>query len=82
MKKQDIPLILTDLVYHVDIDGIVKVKNWTFWWNGEEAHEHECTDQSVSLIPLLGEVDNSPVAQEDLLSILQQSDKSVLTSIR
>jgi len=37
-------LLLTDLVYHVDIIGIVDVKNWAFRGDGEEAHEHECSD--------------------------------------
>jgi len=53
---------LTNFVDHVDIVGVMDVKNGAFGWDSKKSHEHECADQSCPLIPLLGEVDDCPVA--------------------
>jgi len=53
---------LANFVDHVDIVGVVDVQNGALCWDSEESHEHESSDQSGPLIPLLGEVDDCPIA--------------------
>lgn len=72
---------LMDFVHHVDIVGIRNVNHWALWWSSEETHEHECTNQTCSVLSFLGKVDNGMLTEENLLSILQQSHKRILAGV-
>lgn len=71
-----------DFVHHVDVVGIRNVNHWALWWSGEETHEHECTNQTCSILSFLGEVNNGMLAEKNLLGILQQSDERILAGVR